>query len=1050
MEKPSHPDDADVLAWLTPLDYTCPLSDLISARHGGTLDWFFNSSQFLSWRDNAEAKTLVVRGPSGTGKSVITANAVKDLHSKCSGRQDTAVAYLYCDSQRDLEESSMAMMKCIIRQLVDPRLLAQRLAGEGPSPEKKASVIPGTIKSMYEASKDDVLARPSWGDIYHAFSTVLRLYSKVYIVIDALDECQMSDPSKKWFLERLFRFQKERRGVKIAMAYNPENPENDGPKQDLSSLGCKVLELESAAEDIKKFLSDTIVSQLENREPGEFVFDELIQEGVAFSRNNFLLAQQYIGLKFELDYDAKFSSSVAQSIMEEPMMSGGYPIFNQMYFFSVRCVQGSCHDRTVEDTVVGQAAITFLSLVRGTLSRDELKAGISIWVQESDPRYRSIPDPLTWEYILYTTRGLVKSRTPDRVTLIHPTARKYFKEVFFPGSSRYQVPLVKCFLKYLVSDGFISSGDCPAATNEQGGKETAIRKKNPLQVCIVNTWGQHLIRAAGHEGFRKWPRRILETLTMDFLTNAAAVATAVRVLQTQNPRHFVDAISDGRCALHLCAFIGLSDFISKLLDLGHDINHADPVLGNPLCICARGGHIETLKLLLERGADPSIRSNTGDTALLELSRFARGDAEEMASMLVEEGNDPNSANNKGMSALHVACISADAEMVEILLSLGARVDEPDKTDKKWTPLVYALEVAGTTVVDALIKAGADVNYVDGEGVPALHHAAARWEGAAAQCLLDAGANVNAASRVDGSTALHIAARLGNASALSALLGQLLPGDAIADNDGKTARDFADRELLGYLREKAVAVFANRVEPGILKWVDAMQAAKESTNPDAEWARVLQAGPPGVDLEGDGGLLAAFRELVAAGLCADGNSTDAHDVAMAFAEGDIMTWFLQTCVLVACERGYKETVRTIMSGWGHHISTGRGKKVFDFWDVRPGKDKRGQTPLGAAIKGGWSGTVRVLLGMKDEEEDGKECVGDKGGGVKKEKKQDENGGESKEEWQGMGADPRFADEYGVTPLEWARKVANRELEDMILEKLGAQERDTIGQLSLLRL
>jgi uncharacterized protein len=69
----------------------------------------------------------------------------------------------------------------------------------------------------------------------------------------------------------------------------------------------------------------------------------------------------------------------------------------------------------------------------------------------------------------------------------------------------------------------------------------------------------------------------------------------------------------------------------------------------------------------------------------------------------------------------------------------------------------------------LLKQGADVNAVQGDGVTALHWAATRGDADMAHMLVVAGANLSAATRFGGYTALHVAAERGYASVVQALV-----------------------------------------------------------------------------------------------------------------------------------------------------------------------------------------------------------------------------------------------------------------------------------------
>jgi ankyrin repeat protein len=95
-------------------------------------------------------------------------------------------------------------------------------------------------------------------------------------------------------------------------------------------------------------------------------------------------------------------------------------------------------------------------------------------------------------------------------------------------------------------------------------------------------------------------------------------------------------------------------------------------------------------------------------------------------------------------------------------------------------LSYTLSAAAGTVADAamtgdraavlaMLKQGADVNAAQGDGVTALHWAARRGDAELASTLLVAGANAKAATRFGSYTPLHLAAERGSAPVVAALI-----------------------------------------------------------------------------------------------------------------------------------------------------------------------------------------------------------------------------------------------------------------------------------------
>ncbi len=86
-----------------------------------------------------------------------------------------------------------------------------------------------------------------------------------------------------------------------------------------------------------------------------------------------------------------------------------------------------------------------------------------------------------------------------------------------------------------------------------------------------------------------------------------------------------------------------------------------------------------------------------------------------------------------------------------------------------TPVADAAMRGDAAEVRALVRAGADVNAAQGDGMTALHWAAERGHGEVAEVVLAAGANPEALTRLGDYTPLHIAARNGSADVARALL-----------------------------------------------------------------------------------------------------------------------------------------------------------------------------------------------------------------------------------------------------------------------------------------
>jgi ankyrin repeat protein len=132
-------------------------------------------------------------------------------------------------------------------------------------------------------------------------------------------------------------------------------------------------------------------------------------------------------------------------------------------------------------------------------------------------------------------------------------------------------------------------------------------------------------------------------------------------------------------------------------------NHTpgEGTLGNgatPLMRAAKGGDYKLMKVLLDAGADPTVRQSNGATALMIAAGLGRGggafqkdvgtedDMFQSAKLCLDRWVDPNVTNAAGQTALHFAVRTSDA-LVKLLADKGATLDVKDRQGR--TPLDYA-------------------------------------------------------------------------------------------------------------------------------------------------------------------------------------------------------------------------------------------------------------------------------------------------------------------------------------------------------------------------
>ena len=101
------------------------------------------------------------------------------------------------------------------------------------------------------------------------------------------------------------------------------------------------------------------------------------------------------------------------------------------------------------------------------------------------------------------------------------------------------------------------------------------------------------------------------------------------------------------------AIKGHTETVKLLLDKGADVNMKTDNGYTALIEASENGHIEIVKLLLDKGADVNAKDNCGNTPLI---LAACGGHSRIVSMLLNNGADVNATNYSGCSALKLANI----------------------------------------------------------------------------------------------------------------------------------------------------------------------------------------------------------------------------------------------------------------------------------------------------------------------------------------------------------------------------------------------------------
>lgn len=218
-----------ILEWISPLDYPAQQRKIIKRKHEGTLQWFIEAPEMTRWLSEANG-ALFCPGIPGAGKTTAAATVIDHL-SKSVQNDSCGLAYIYGNYEALYDQSAYSMLAAILKQLVQGRI----------------SLIEH-IERLHEHHVKQK-TRLSLNELFATLNAVIADYSTVYLVIDALDECNYHDRTNALAKLRELRLEHDVR-VMITSRSTLE----------FSNTFKKALKLEVRArdEDVRRYLADQI------------------------------------------------------------------------------------------------------------------------------------------------------------------------------------------------------------------------------------------------------------------------------------------------------------------------------------------------------------------------------------------------------------------------------------------------------------------------------------------------------------------------------------------------------------------------------------------------------------------------------------------------------------------------------------------------------------------------------------------------------------------------------------------------------------------------
>lgn len=235
MSKLQRREDVDILNWLTPVDYGPQQSDCLKKRQRGTGEGLLTCGEYQIWLDTS-GRTLFCPGIPGSGKTILTSVVVDDITNRFHHDATVGIAYVYCNFKPKYDQKVDDLLASLAKQLAEslPSLLR-------------------SVKDLHDRHRTK-RTRPLLEEISSTLYSVATKYSRIFIIVDALDEYQTTDRNWKKFLTELFTLQAKTGANLFATSRHIPDIEKE-------FRGCLIYKIVARYEDVCTYL-DTRMSQL--------------------------------------------------------------------------------------------------------------------------------------------------------------------------------------------------------------------------------------------------------------------------------------------------------------------------------------------------------------------------------------------------------------------------------------------------------------------------------------------------------------------------------------------------------------------------------------------------------------------------------------------------------------------------------------------------------------------------------------------------------------------------------------------------------------------
>ncbi|RKK23082.1 hypothetical protein BFJ63_vAg14423 [Fusarium oxysporum f. sp. narcissi] len=752
--------EQEVLNWLSDEDFGTYQFDERSKKAPGTCQWFLDSPEYQSWTQE-KGQVLFCPGIAGAGKTMLASAIIESLHSRFQSDSSTAIVHIYCRYNRVDRQTFNKLRASLLRQLCE-----------------RLSPLPEGIMQLYNQYKPRRVEAPP-ERILSELESVSGLFSKVFMVVDALDEWRATEHADLYSLPGELLHLQRKLAMNLLATSRPipliANQFNNYPS---ISITAQQQDIYAYVDNFRWPESSCIGKITGLRGLVKKVMSQIV-------RGMFLLARLYLH-SLENETSERDVKDALKRFEDRAKNNDDNPKFNivdQAYNDTIKRLR----EQHQNYSDLAFRVLAWICCTSWKLPAGAIQYGLAL--REGDTTFYE--DGIVDEQLLLSVCcGLVEiPEGSNEIRLVHYTTENFFRhnrhlidEYFLvrhsldsqlPSNSdaylaRQCVTCLSIGLPRHLPEGIgndpqnqsryydkfrhfmvfaqIYDRGC-GSSGENDHRDLADKIQDPLYIYSAFNWGGHVRRLSPLDQTYK--------TSIDFLQTRGMVDQAIMLVFALGTWSKDRQAPQDMSNLHLAALFGLGDLAESLMK-NIDINSRDS--------CGRTALVWALECLaFEFKFNPDdIMSVTKNFEIYDGIDIAR---RRVVKALLRSGANPRMPGYNGDTPLHLAAILGDVEIVERILEYGVDIHKSNQNVN--LPLVEAVRHGRELVYTKLLERGT-VDIFGENRRTALIEAASVGNLAPIETLVREGALVDFPDRT-GKTALMKASKLGHTRVVELLL-----------------------------------------------------------------------------------------------------------------------------------------------------------------------------------------------------------------------------------------------------------------------------------------